>query len=365
MHQKSELTRVQLEQFKRDRWPYVIGHLGATAAVVGVAWPTADHGALVWFALAHHISTWILAFTFFAPFRSGTQSKIPLSTYAGTAVCNATLSSALLFDLTAAHNLDFTLTVGTTLFAGAAGSFVTLGVHSTVMRVALASLLLPYALITLFLGHIAIALGVVFFFCNVVIAGVWKTAIGNRQLIAMHLNESHRAARAELEAETDPLTGLMNRRGIQRLDGAALGARATALYLDVNDFKAINDTYGHTAGDEVLRVIAQRLRETVPARDVVARVGGDEFLVLSFSDDEGSIEAIVRNVQEQMQQPIVVALGNALHVSIAAGVAYSKAPTVEVAELLRESDRAMYRAKRATQNEQTGVDQADLDRFAA
>ncbi len=370
MHQKSEFTLAQVEQFKRDRWPYVIGHVGATAAVVGVSWPVADHQALLWFAVIHHISTWILAFTFFLPFRSGPQAEIPLSTYIGTAVCNATLSSALLFDLTAARNLDFTLAVGIVLFAGAAGSFVTLGVHSTVMRVALASLLLPYVLITLFLGHIAIALGVVFFFCNVVITGVWKTTTGHQQLIASRISESHRAAVAEVEAETDPLTGLMNRRGVERLDGRALNAGAAAMYFDVNGFKAINDTFGHSAGDEVLRMIAQRLRDTVPTRDVVARIGGDEFLVLSFTDERFAIDAIVQDVNEQLQQPIVVAGGQVLHITIAVGISYTDAPWLQLAELVRDSDRDMYRTKRTMQSGKNGADitstvDVDLDRFAA
>lgn len=361
MQQKAELTLAQVEQFKRDRWPYVIGHVGATAAVVGVSWPTADHSALLWFAVVHHISTWILAFTFFGPFRSGSPSQIPLSTYVGTVVCNATLSSALLFDLTSARNLDFTLAVGITLFAGAAGSFVTLGVHSTVMRVALASLLLPYALIVLSVGHIAIALGVVFFFCNVVIAGVWKTASGYQQLIAMRLSESQRAALAEMEAETDPLTGLMNRRGVQRLDGKALSDGAAAIYLDLNDFKAINDTYGHSVGDEVLRTVAGRLRTTVSISDAVARIGGDEFLVLAFTNDTSVIEASVQNINEQLEKPFAIG-GKALGLSIAVGTSYTDAPWLELAGLLQDSDRAMYRSKRDMQR--NAVD-ADLDRFAA
>ena len=370
MHQQSELTLAQVEQFKRDRFPYVFGHLGATAAVVGIAWPTADHQALLWFAIVHHISTWILAFTFFRPFRSGPQSQIPLSTYVGTVICNATLSSALLFDLTAARELDFTLAAGAVLFAGAAGSFVTLGVHSTIMRVALASLLLPYVLIAFLLGHIAIALGVVFFFCNVVITGVWKTTRGNQQLIEMRVSESKRAALAEMEAETDPLTGLVNRRGVDRLDGKALDSGAAAMYFDLNNFKAINDTCGHSVGDEVLQVIAQRLRDNVPESDVVARIGGDEFLVLSFTNDTGTIEAMVDALDEQLRQPVVVEGGEALHLTLAVGISYANTPWLQLTDLLRDSDQDMYRSKSAMRSSSEDRDQApefvaDIDRSAA
>ena len=181
-------------------------------------------------------------------------------TYIGAAVVNLTLSSALLFDLTAARELTFTLAVGIVLFAGAAGSFVTLGVHSTMQRVALTSLLLPYVVTTFYLGHYAVALGTIFFYCNVVVMGVWKLSTGQQELISKRVNADHRAEIAEKHAETDHLTGLTNRRGVQRYDGMALSIGAAALYFDVNKFKPINDTYGHGVGDEILQVVAQRLR---------------------------------------------------------------------------------------------------------
>jgi len=70
MDRESESARAQVEQFKRDRWPYIIGHVGATLALIGVAWTSADHNGLLLFGVVHHLATWILALGFFLPLRS-------------------------------------------------------------------------------------------------------------------------------------------------------------------------------------------------------------------------------------------------------------------------------------------------------
>ena len=345
MDHKTESTRAQLEQFRRDRWPYAIGHVGATAALVGIAWTVADHNGLIWFAVAHHIATWVLALTLFLPIRSKSVKGIPLWTYVGVIVVNATLSSALLFDLSSARDLTFVLAVGVVLFAGAAGSFVTLGVHATVLRVALSSLLLPFVVTAFFLGHIAVGVGTIFFYCNVVVAGVWKLTSGQQELISLRIDAANRAEIAELDAETDHLTGLVNRRGVKRLDGMELSTGAAALYFDVNKFKLINDTYGHGVGDEILQVVAQRLRGGVSANDVVARLGGDEFMVLIFEDDAKAIDAVVERLSQRLQQPVAVSSGHVLDISAAVGQSSTSASVLKLDDLMRDSDHAMYQAK--------------------
>ena len=348
MDHEAESTRLRLEQFKRDRWPYAIGHVGATAALVGIAWTNADHSRLLCFAAVHHLATWILALTVFLPFRSKQVNRLPLWTYFGVVIANATLSSALLFDLSAARDLTFVLAAGAVLFAGAAGSFVTLGVHSTILRVALTSLLLPFVITAFCLGHVAVALGTMFFYCNVVVAGVWKLASGQQELISLRIEAAERAEIAELDAETDHLTGLVNRRGVERLDGMELSTGAAALYFDVNKFKMINDTYGHDVGDEILKVVAQRLRGSVAADDVVARLGGDEFMVLIFRDDVSAVETVVERLSQRLQQPVKVSGGHVLNISAAVGQSYTSDPVLKLDNLVRDSDQAMYQAKEAS-----------------
>ena len=346
---KSESMSAHIAQLKRDRWPYVIGHIGATLAVIGVAWAVADHTKLLWFGVAHLLSTWLLAAGLYFPLRAeqNNLNRIPLRTYLGVVICNATLGSALLFDLSAANEPTFTLTVGIVLFAGIAGSFITLGMHATLMRVAMTSLLVPYIFITFLLGHYAISLGTLFFYCNVVVAGVWKLSIGHKELVALRINAAHRAEIAESDAETDPLTGLVNRRGVERLDGMRLKSGVAALYFDLNKFKSINDTYGHGAGDEVLKTVAQRLRSSVASDDVVARLGGDEFLVLMFGEEAKSIDAVIERLTMGLRQPVKVSDDLVLNISAAIGQSYTNAAVLDLNSLLENSDQAMYRSKSA------------------
>ena len=302
---------------------------------------------LLWFGVVHHFATWILALSFYLPFRNKRVSRIPLWTYFGLVAANATLSLALLFTPNgAAPELSYILTVVAVLFAGAAGSFVTLGVHANLIRVSLTSLLLPFVVTAFCFGHAAVALGAMCFYCNVVVTGVWKLANGQQELIASGINAAHRAEIAEKDAETDPLTGLINRRGIGRLDGMELNSGATAFYIDLNKFKTINDTYGHEIGDEILNSVAQRLRSAVSGNDVVARLGGDEFLVLTFENDTDVTDTIIARLSERIQEPVCVSDGNVLEISAAIGRCSTSAPVLKLKDLLRDSDHAMFQAKR-------------------
>jgi len=355
MDHQAESMRAQVEQFKRDRWPYVIGHVGATAALITIAWTVADHQGLFWFGVAHHVATWVLALAFYLPLRGPSTNRIPSATYLGAVVANVTLSSALLFDLTAAQDLTYVLVVGVVLFAGAAGSFVTLGLHTTMLRVALTSLLFPFIIMTFLLGHMAASLGTLFFFCNVVVAGVWKLSSGQQELISLRIQAAERAEVAEMDAETDHLTGLVNRRGLQRFEGMELSCGAAALYFDINKFKMINDTYGHGVGDEILQVVAQRLRGAVASDDVVFRLGGDEFLVLIFKDDASTIDAVVERLSRRLQEPVVVEGGQVLNISSAVGQSRTSRSVLNLDDLLRDSDHAMYQAKGSS--ERTAIPQ--------
>ena len=164
-------------------------------------------------------------------------------------------------------------------------------------------------------------------------------------------------SRRELErmARVDALTNLANRRQFEeRLELALLrqrrqGAPVALMYLDVDHFKHINDTWGHAAGDVVLRVFADRLAHCVRATDLVARLGGDEFVVLiedaSLPD---AAEVIARKLLAEMRQSIDID-STALMATTSIGIAYAKAPT-EAATLLATADAALYEAKQAGRN---------------
>ncbi len=156
----------------------------------------------------------------------------------------------------------------------------------------------------------------------------------------------------ETMAYRDPLTGLENRRRLdegaakirQRDDERFAGADAVSLlYLDVDDFKSVNDQYGHEVGDEVLVRIADLLREEFRSYDLSARLGGDEFAVL-LGAQEHEARAQARRLQERLRQPLAVG-ERQLDVAVSVGVATVDADKVDLGKLLRRADRDMYRDK--------------------
>jgi diguanylate cyclase len=151
------------------------------------------------------------------------------------------------------------------------------------------------------------------------------------------------------EARHDPLTGLANRTQLsEQIHSALTNSRDTlaVLLIDLDDFKAVNDSMGHEAGDQVLTVVAERLRKCVRDSDVVARLGGDEFAVLirktiDNSDAANTADRIIRALSE----PISV-FNRIVRVGGSVGVAVQNDDTADVQSLLRGADVAMYLAKR-------------------
>lgn len=154
----------------------------------------------------------------------------------------------------------------------------------------------------------------------------------------------------------DALTGLATRLLLYDRLGVALEhakRRRTALavlMVDLDRFKAVNDTYGHQAGDEVLRVAAKRLLLTVRKEDTVARLGGDEFVVLLPDlTDPRAAEAVAEKIVETLAVPVPVH-GLNVPVSVSVGVCSAVAEEIDVDALLRNADAALYRAKEHGRN---------------
>jgi diguanylate cyclase (GGDEF)-like protein/PAS domain S-box-containing protein len=173
----------------------------------------------------------------------------------------------------------------------------------------------------------------------------------------MIAEDALRASRKELEAQAriDSLTGLPNRRqfderlalapGRSRQQGSGLAL----MYIDIDLFKKVNDGHGHAAGDEVLRVFGERLSACVRTGDLVARMGGDEFVVLVENlSSAASAESIARKLTRAMGESIVVD-GTSLRVSASIGIAFSSRPEMAKA-LMFAADAALYAAKKAGGN---------------
>ena len=172
-----------------------------------------------------------------------------------------------------------------------------------------------------------------------------------------------------LQALFDPLTGLANRVFFhEQLEHAVsirteTEAETAVVFVDLDQFKQINDQYGHSVGDEVLSVLGERMKSVIRAGDSVARLGGDEFAILLTSVQEPAEAAIVaERLVERITAPIDVA-GRHLLVTASVGIALGSSG----AELLKQADAAMYRAKLHGDADYAfyddELDQAALNRF--
>jgi diguanylate cyclase (GGDEF)-like protein len=171
-----------------------------------------------------------------------------------------------------------------------------------------------------------------------------QTHSDRRQQMAEELRES---------AFQDELTGLPNRRYLLEHVNQAItdnsGRHLTLVYFDVDNFKTINDSLGHITGDAILRCLAQRLEALKPSVDKVARISGDEFLVLVDDGDPNRIAQLVNRILQFIQKPLVFD-GYNLSVSISAGIACYPSHGHDFSSLLKAADTALTEAKRNGRN---------------
>lgn len=176
----------------------------------------------------------------------------------------------------------------------------------------------------------------------------------SRELEAAHAEEMRHVS------THDALTGLPNMMLLrQRIEHAALRARrskapAAVVFVDLDDFKRVNDTHGHLMGDQALRAVADRLRRLVRPGDTLARIYGDEFVLLCEDlQDTTDANGLVQRVAHMFEVPFAVG-GTLLSLSASVGVAYS-GPGSEISEeLVAVADRAMYAAKRRPRRDREG-----------
>ena len=188
---------------------------------------------------------------------------------------------------------------------------------------------------------------------ELVIGHVQRRA-GHLFIAFLHDISERQALRRSLEtlAFTDTLTGLLNRRAfLQKLPEAIARStrnrkRMALLFLDVDGFKGVNDTYGHDAGDELLRLFAARIQHSVRTVDTVSRFAGDEFTVIleQLVDNDGALE-VATKILLAMRQPFTLS-GATVSVTSSIGVAmFLPDDTTSLETLMRQADSAMYAAK--------------------
>jgi diguanylate cyclase (GGDEF)-like protein len=182
-----------------------------------------------------------------------------------------------------------------------------------------------------------------------------RLTVGRRIL---RLQEELIAAREALRAEAthDALTGLWNRRGVLAILSAELERAArersplAAVVADLDHFKAINDTRGHLAGDEVLREVGRRLRLAVRPYDGIGRLGGEEFLVVLPGVSTQAAAEIAERVRAAVADTPIAIPGGEVTVTLSAGVAVTPGGLVDPDPLLAAADGGLYEAKRGGRN---------------
>lgn len=187
-------------------------------------------------------------------------------------------------------------------------------------------------------------------------AGLWT----GLALLGLY-RETGRLIRAGIDAEQtirqlslrDPLTGLANRRFLNENERHLIAGakrsrtRMAVLAVDLDDFKAVNDRHGHAAGDAVLLAAAERMKLLLRESDVIARFGGDEFvIVLGQVDDAAAAREVASRVVESLCRPIPLAGGGSAQIGASVGIAMCCEDGETLDDLLKKADAALYAAKR-------------------
>jgi diguanylate cyclase (GGDEF)-like protein len=172
------------------------------------------------------------------------------------------------------------------------------------------------------------------------------------KLVVSTLEHRSKASQYQKLALTDQLTGLPNRSNFERtLDlqiahSSRTGDPFSLFYMDLNQFKMVNDTYGHAAGDEVLARVAQAMLSQLRAGDMLARLGGDEFGMIVRGSAEETSQPLMQRISEVVAKPIMLSNGKQVSIGISIGnVAYSEL-TGSLDKIMAQADKALYQNKR-------------------
>jgi diguanylate cyclase (GGDEF)-like protein len=184
-------------------------------------------------------------------------------------------------------------------------------------------------------------------FCVMILLFAYGHCVAVRTKFELVVEQLRSRQKLRQFAEHDSLTGLPNRRQFRaRLDEVAREPGSFAvLFLDLDGFKSVNDTFGHAIGDELLRHVSRRLQGIIRDSDLIARLGGDEFALLHTPDaSRASAEALARRILQTVSAPYAIG-GHALSIGTSIGIQLSGPGNNKPEKLLSDADAALYRVK--------------------
>ncbi|WFR95664.1 GGDEF domain-containing protein [Rhizobium tumorigenes] len=183
---------------------------------------------------------------------------------------------------------------------------------------------------------------------SIAVAIAAMTGIG---ALSLALHQWRQATRHRSDAMTDQLTGLMNRRALfDRCGNRSFSTVMAAVIFDIDRFKAVNDEFGHAAGDAVLKLFAEELVTNLRAYDVVARLGGEEFTLVLDNVMPGRAEQIADRIRECFAARSFSFEGKTVKCTVSAGIAFGSNGGADFEGVLQAADRALYAAKRNGRN---------------
>jgi len=194
-----------------------------------------------------------------------------------------------------------------------------------------------------------------------------RAEAANRELLTLRSELMRHAQELERLATTDDLTGLCNRRHFLTLaeDQCRLHARnhtpLALMIFDIDLFKSVNDRFGHDAGDAVLRHVVEVCRGEMGAADILARLGGEEFVLLLLETTGEQAVALAERTRKRVAASPLAMDGTELTVTISIGVAEADGQTQSIGDLMKRADQALYRAKREGRNLVRHAPQPDVD----
>jgi diguanylate cyclase (GGDEF)-like protein len=174
--------------------------------------------------------------------------------------------------------------------------------------------------------------------------------------VSVSIENARLLSKVEYLATTDSLSGLYNRRylfDLARIEverSSRYGCNLTAVILDIDHFKRVNDTFGHPVGDQVIQGVGELLKKSLRTVDIIGRYGGEEFVFLLPETDLPQAEQVATRLCQKFEHTVFNTTGGAISITISLGVARLEPENPDLSHLLDCADKAMYRAKQTGRN---------------